>query len=205
MVEALRTPLFVSPSLLSREKPIPERIPDALTAVEKVTEIRVNNAVMIGSICHRVLEEWDFHGSPQELQRSVESVVKWATTFGKGEVESPAQFQGESISISPPCEGGDVGVVMKSKEIPPHTMQTQDVEFVKKELLKILSDFIDSEAYKEIQSAQILGREIPILSQLKLLKKKKKRKKKEQSPGRGNPPRFRGETGNGKGLHLFFF
>ena len=42
-------------------------------------------------------------------------------------------------------------------------MQTQDVEFVKAEVLKILSDFIDSEAYKELQNAQILGREIPIL------------------------------------------
>jgi len=163
MVEALRTPLFVSPSLLSREKPIPERIPDALTAVEKVTEIRVNNAVMIGSICHRVLEEWDFHGSPQELQRSVESVIKWAITFERGEVESPAQFQGESISKSPPCEGGDKGVVLKSKEILPDTMQTQNVEFIKVEVLKIFSDFIDSEAYKELQGAQILGREIPIL------------------------------------------
>ena len=54
-------------------------------------------------------------------------------------------------------------VVMKPKEIPPDTMQTQDVEFIKAEVLKILSDFIDSEAYKELQNAQILGREIPIL------------------------------------------
>jgi ATP-dependent helicase/nuclease subunit A len=52
---------------------------------------------------------------------------------------------------------------MKSKEIPPDTMQTQDVEFIKAEVLKILSGFIDSEAYKELQNAQILGREVPIL------------------------------------------
>jgi ATP-dependent helicase/nuclease subunit A len=52
---------------------------------------------------------------------------------------------------------------MKPKEIPPDTMQTQDVEFIKAEVLKILSVFIDSEAYKELQGAQILGREIPIL------------------------------------------
>ena len=163
MVEALRTPLFVSPSLISRKEAIPGEIPDALTAVEKVTEIRVNNAAMIGSICHRVLEEWDFQGSPQELQRSVESVVKWDITFGKGEVESPAKYQGESISISPPYEGGDVGVVMKPKEIPRDTMQIQDIELIKAEVLKMLSNFIGSEAYKEIQDAQILGREIPIL------------------------------------------
>ena len=37
------------------------------------------------------------------------------------------------------------------------------VEFIKAEVIKILSDFIDSEAYKELQNTQILGREIPIL------------------------------------------
>src|SRR3972149_4647380 len=60
-------------------------------------------------------------------------------------------------------EGGDVGVVMKSKEIPPDALQTQDVEFVKAEALKILSGFVSSEAYKELQNAQILGREVSIL------------------------------------------
>ena len=136
---------------------------------------------MIGSICPRVLEEWDFHGSPQELQRSVESVVKWAITFGKGEIESPAQFQGENISISPPCEGGNLekhlhtsplsppceggegGEVIKPQFTPFNTLQIQDIELIKTEVIKILSNFIDSEAYKELQSAQILGREIPIL------------------------------------------
>jgi len=163
MDAAARTALFTSPFAIADKEKIPQTTFSKTEEIDETSEVSPQYAAIIGTICHRVLEEWDFHGSPQELQRSVESVVKWATTFGKGEVESPAQFQGESISISPPCEGGDVGVVMKSKEIPPHTMQTQDVEFVKKELLKILSDFIDSEAYKEIQSAQILGREIPIL------------------------------------------
>ena len=42
-------------------------------------------------------------------------------------------------------------------------MQIQDVELIKAEALKILSGFVSSEAYKEIQNAEILGREIPIL------------------------------------------
>ena len=42
-------------------------------------------------------------------------------------------------------------------------MQIQDIELIKAEVIKILSNFIDSEAYKELQDAQILGREIPIL------------------------------------------
>jgi ATP-dependent helicase/nuclease subunit A len=37
------------------------------------------------------------------------------------------------------------------------------VEFIKAEVVKILSVFTDSEAYKELQAAQILGREVPIL------------------------------------------
>ncbi|OHB69004.1 MAG: hypothetical protein A2W17_11855 [Planctomycetes bacterium RBG_16_41_13] len=52
---------------------------------------------------------------------------------------------------------------MKSKEIPPDALQTQDVEFVKAAALKILSGFVSSEAYKELQNAQILGREVSIL------------------------------------------
>ncbi|MCF6155120.1 MAG: hypothetical protein E3K36_07685 [Candidatus Brocadia sp.] len=145
-----------------------------------------NYAALIGSICHRVLEGWDFHGTSQELHRSVESAVKWAVTFERGTVELSAQFQrkdladqGESISppyeggtrkasnsttpLSPPSEGGDKGVVIKHQEIPFDTIQFQDVEFIKAEVVKILSGFISSEAYNELQGAQILGREVPIL------------------------------------------
>ena len=168
MIEATRKSLFVSPSTITDKETIAYDMLPVPDRVERASETHPNHAALIGSICHRVLEGWDFHKSPQELQRSVESVVKWDITFGKGEVESPAQFQGEGFayqgeSISHPYEGGDVGVVMKSKEIPPDTIQTQDVEFIKAEVIKILSDFIDSEAYKELQNAQILGREIPIL------------------------------------------
>ena len=68
----------------------------------------------------------------------------------------------ESIPISHPYEGGCRGGYEIERNSP-DTMQTQDAEFIKAEVLKILSGFIDSEAYKELQGAQILGREIPIL------------------------------------------
>lgn len=133
-------------------------------------QLHPNIAVLIGSICHRVLEAWDFHGSFQELQRSVGSAVKWAITHERGKAESSAQFQGEdliyrreSISKSPPCEGGDLGMVSKTQEKPFGTMQIQDIEFIKTEVFNILSGFMGSEAYKELQGAQILGREVPIL------------------------------------------
>lgn len=54
-------------------------------------------------------------------------------------------------------------MVMKHLEISFDTIQIQNVEFIKAEILKILSGFIGSEAYKELQAAQILGREVPIL------------------------------------------
>ncbi|MDQ1272308.1 MAG: CRISPR-associated exonuclease Cas4 [Planctomycetota bacterium] len=126
------------------------------------------HAALIGSICHRILEGWDFHGTSQELQRSIESAVKWANVFEKCEVEPSVQFFGEDIAyqeerISSPYEGGDKGEVSKQQEISFNTIQFQDVEFIKAEVVKILSVFTDSEAYKELQAAQILGREVPIL------------------------------------------
>ncbi len=168
MDAAARTALFTSPFAIADKEKIPQTTFSKTEEIDETSEVSPQYAAIIGTICHRVLEAWDFQGSPQELKRSVESVVKWATTLGKGEVESPAQFQGEDFayqgeSISHPYEGGDVGVVMKPKEIPPDTMQTQDVEFIKAEVIKILSNFVDSEAYKELQNAQILGREVPIL------------------------------------------
>jgi ATP-dependent helicase/nuclease subunit A len=45
----------------------------------------------------------------------------------------------------------------------PDTILSPDTELIKAEVIKILSDFIGSEAYKELQNAHILGREIPIL------------------------------------------
>ncbi len=127
-----------------------------------------SQAALVGSICHRVLEGWNFHGDSQELQRSIESAVKWANAFEKSEVEPSVQLLGEDFAyqgerISPPYERGDKGEVSKQQEIPLDTIQFQNVEFIKAEVVKILSDFIDSEAYKELQAVQILGREVPIL------------------------------------------
>ncbi|MEP9411848.1 MAG: UvrD-helicase domain-containing protein [Candidatus Brocadia sp.] len=126
------------------------------------------NDALIGSICHRILEGWDFHGTSQKLQSTVESAVKWAITFERVAGESSARFQGEDLayqgeSISPPYKGWDKGAVAKPQEKPFGMMQIHDLDFIKAEVIKILSDFIGSETYKELQTAQILGREVPIL------------------------------------------
>jgi ATP-dependent helicase/nuclease subunit A len=181
MDAAARTTLFTSPSAVANKEKMPQNTFPETERTGETSREYPQNAAILGSICHRVLEAWDFHGSPKELQRSVESAVKCAITLERIKEESSGQFQEESISISPPyegsnlenhlhtspfsppCEGGDAGVVMKPKEIPPDTMQIQDIEFIKAEVLKILSGFIDSEAYRELQDAEILGREVPIL------------------------------------------
>ena len=100
MIEATRKSLFVSPSTITDDETIAHDMLPVPGRIERASEIHPNHAALIGSICHRVLEGWDFHGSPQELQRSVESVVKWDITFEKAEVESPAKYQGESISVT---------------------------------------------------------------------------------------------------------
>lgn len=145
-----------------------------------------NYAALIGSICHRVLQGWDFHETSQELQSVVESTVKWVINLGMIRGELSAQFQREDLayqeeSISTHfeggtrkasnsatllfhhCEGREKGEVTKRQEVPFDTIQIQDLEYIKAEVVKILSVFIGSEAYKELQTAQILGREVPIL------------------------------------------
>ncbi|OHB43174.1 MAG: hypothetical protein A2069_04840 [Planctomycetes bacterium GWB2_41_19] len=167
---AAQTSLFTSPSAIADKEKIPQTTFSKTEGIDETSEVYPQYAAIIGTICHRVLEAWDFHGSPQELQRSVESAVKWAITLERIKGESSAQFQGEyftyqgeSIPISPPCEGGDGEEVIKPQFSPFNTLQIQDTELIKAEVIKILSDFIDSEAYEELQNAEILGREVPIM------------------------------------------
>ena len=101
---------------------------------------------MIGSICHRVLEEWDFQASKEAIESLVESATKWALAIEKIKAEAVVQQQ-----------------VIKPQFSPFNTLQIQDTELIKAEVIKILSDFIDSEAYEELQNAEILGREVPIM------------------------------------------
>lgn len=130
----------------------------------------LKDAARIGSICHRVLEGWDFHGISQELQKSVELSVKRAINREMVKEVPSAQFQGEdpagqeeSISLSPPYEGGEKGMVSKLQEKPFGTIQIHDFDLIQAAVEKILLEFIGSEAYHELQNAQILGREVPIL------------------------------------------
>ncbi|HHT9116087.1 MAG TPA: UvrD-helicase domain-containing protein, partial [Candidatus Wunengus californicus] len=185
---AAQTSLFTSPSAIADKEKIPQTTFSKTEGIDETSEVYPQYAAIIGTICHRVLEAWDFHGSPQELQRSVESAVKWAITLERIKGESSAQFQGESFTyqgesipispsceggnlenhhhttpFSPPCEGGDGGEVIKPQFSPFNTLQIQDTELIKAEVIKILSDFIDSEAYEELQNAEILGREVPIM------------------------------------------
>ncbi|OOP56134.1 MAG: hypothetical protein AYP45_10790, partial [Candidatus Brocadia carolinensis] len=80
----------------------------------------------------------DFQGIKEGLEKLVDSAVKWAITLERE-------------------------TVLKEQAIPFETLQNQDAECIKGEVVKMFSGFIGSEAYKELQAAQILGREVPIL------------------------------------------
>jgi ATP-dependent helicase/nuclease subunit A len=167
---AAQTSLFTSPSAVADKEKMPQNTFPETEGTGETSKEYPQYAAIIGSICHRVLEAWDFQGAKGGLEKLVDSAIKLALTNEKingGAVITPQvddfMDQRENHTISPPCEGGDVGVVIKPQFRPFNTLQIQDTEFIKAEVLNILSGFIDSEAYKELQGAQILGSEIPIL------------------------------------------
>ncbi|MDR4508543.1 MAG: UvrD-helicase domain-containing protein [Candidatus Brocadiaceae bacterium] len=128
MAKEATFPLFVSPTAFSQENALPIKFTYHHETTEQTEkneeESRSEHAATVGSICHRVLEKWDFHGSHDELQKAVE-----IATIGE---HTTKKFKG-------------------------------DAKIHYQEAFTILSNFIGSEAYKELQNAQILGREIPVL------------------------------------------
>lgn len=182
MSEAVRKPLFVSPTTIALEEAVKEGIsatsgktvgmphlrPDEFEkhngGTRKASHFAISlsplsegcegikpkglqpdteqpnsdQTALVGSICHRVLEEWDFQGTKEGLEKLVDSAIKWAITLERG-------------------------AALKQQEVSFEAMQNQDVKCIKAEVIKIFAEFIGSEAYKELQVAQILGREVPIL------------------------------------------
>lgn len=174
MDEAKQTPVFISPTSLSTKGVSHQEIPSAFSGgVEKIAEDRLNLAMLIGSMCHSVLERWDFHGTREELCRLIESTMKWMFITQNEDARvtpmtaihtptSPPEEEGFKVYINPSFFSSPEiyeGMVTKSL----YTIQARDLKFIKAETFKILLDFIDSEAYKELQSAEILGREVPFL------------------------------------------
>ncbi|MDN3510337.1 MAG: UvrD-helicase domain-containing protein [Candidatus Jettenia sp.] len=174
MDEIKQTPIFISPTSLFTEGISHQKTPSAFSnRVEKIVEDRLSLAMLIGSMCHYVLERWDFHGTKEELCRLIESTMRWVfttqnedagvmsttpihTLTSLPEEGSSKVYINPSFFSSPEIYGG---TVIKSL----YTIQARDLEFIKAETFKILLDFIDSEAYRELQSAEILGREVPFL------------------------------------------
>lgn len=174
MIEAGSTPVFVSPtSLSSKEDAIPDGFSGVRSKAENAASGHLQNALLIGSICHAILKEWDFRGTKEELRESVESAMRWIFT---GDDNLDRLSTGPELPSSAPLEReGDAGIPINTlflsmreeyegKEMESvHTIPFQDFEFIKTEVMKILLDFIDSEAYRELQNAEILGREVPFL------------------------------------------
>lgn len=123
LVEASQTPLFTAPSNMTGEETSTFDLTGKPVGVERTSDVHFNHAEIIGSICHQILQEWNFHGTPEELQKLAESITKGTITTEKNHVP----------------------------------------DFIKAEVLRMLLHFMGSEAYKELQDAEILGRELPVL------------------------------------------
>jgi ATP-dependent helicase/nuclease subunit A len=153
MKAAAQASLFTSPTTLSENRELSEGAPSAAKEADKISEAYPNYMPIIGSVCHNVLEGWDFHGTKESLEKSVESAIQWIITAENGKSKVIMQRQ---IDDSMDQRGNRLHNF-------PDTILSPDTELIKAEVIKILSDFIGSEAYKELQNAHILGREIPIL------------------------------------------
>jgi len=158
--------LFVSPSIIAAKEVAGHDVSPVV--IEKCPEApHQNHAATIGTICHEVLRRWNFHGTRDELYEVIESIIKCT--------HAPERVQGDNVdemvgnmplahdSFPPhsPFEWGEKGVSMGAEASAENS--SQDAAFIKGEVEKILSHFLDSEAYQELQGAEILGRETPIL------------------------------------------
>ncbi|MBV6518548.1 MAG: hypothetical protein DCC43_06825 [Candidatus Brocadia sp.] len=206
MAEALKRPLFVSPTTIADEEAMEKDGPIAQRSTRKISHLQPGTSeqprpenyplsppngggdsgtvmakkiqpdtgqpypgqsAVIGSLCHRVLEGWDFRGDSQKLQSSVESAVAWAIAVQKNELRSPDQPFGQDLHYQKEgamsSEGEERGKIPGFHKTSSGATVFQDAELIKAEVIKILSAFLASETYRELQAAQILGREIPIL------------------------------------------
>lgn len=162
MHRAEQSSLFVSPSSIAEKEAALHDVTPVVIE-ERPEPPHQNHAATIGTICHEVLRRWDFHGTRDELHEVIESTIKT--------ILAPERFQGDNVDNMPlsqdshtlhaPFEWGEKGVTMGTEV--PAAYNSQDAPFIKGEVVKILSNFLDSKAYQELQGAEILGREMPIL------------------------------------------
>ncbi len=154
--------LFISPSGIAKKEAADHDVLPVVIEVRPEAPPQ-NDAALIGMICHEVLRQWDFHGTSDELHKVIESTVKTILAKERLQVENT----GEMVDSMPPAqactplEWNEKG--MASGKETPVTNGSQDATGIKGEVVKILSTFLNSGAYRELQGAEILGREMPIL------------------------------------------
>ncbi len=139
MAETARSRLFTSPTAGSGEEPAGFGVSSVPEKEYEAGDVPAGHAATVGSICHLALEGWDFSGTREELSRSVESAAEW---FFSNEGRGVFKISQDALQ---PQTAGDVKAV------------------IKEEVAKVLAGFIGTEAYRELQHARILGREVPIL------------------------------------------
>ena len=109
-------PLHLTPTRLARKD-------ESTPASPKLPAGPVGLSLVIGTLAHRVLEEWDFNEDPRRLEQKIEAMC----------------------STGIPDEWGE---------------RRQEIAA---ELQRIFGTFTGSDAYKELQRATVLGREIPFV------------------------------------------
>lgn len=116
---ALRTPLFLSPTLLKRRE---AELAESIHQKEKAS-VSSEPSLLIGELAHRFLEDWNFGNDAAKFRARLEPFLdRW---------------------VGPKQQGNR--------------------EQLQRELEEIFDSFFSSAAYRELSSAQILGREVPLL------------------------------------------
>ena len=126
-----------------------------------------NHAAIIGTICHEVLRRWDFHETREELHEVIESTMRTILATERVQcynVDGMVDNMPPAQDTSPPYPPSQMGRKRRGYGNGiPCSQQFTRRNIYKGEVVKILSGFLDSEAYQELQGAEILGREMPIL------------------------------------------
>ena len=133
---AAQTSLFTSPSAVADKEKMPRNTP-VQGNWRDFKPIQTNAATLAlsATVYWKVGFSWKFS---KELQRSVESVVNGLLPLEKVRLNHLPNFKEKCISKSIPllAKEGDAGEVIKPQFTPLNTLQIQDTEFIKAEVIK---------------------------------------------------------------------
>ncbi|HHT9110073.1 MAG TPA: UvrD-helicase domain-containing protein [Candidatus Brocadiaceae bacterium] len=119
MIDATAKPLFTSPTALAGQE-TQEASPDV---ADEESGFSTHFATMVGSLCHRVLEVWDFRGTKDALQNSLNLALSEIFPFDMAQVWDGERIKAEAFAILSDFFNSEVykglrGVQILGREIP---------------------------------------------------------------------------------------